>query len=122
MSDRNDSTVPQSPLEIPLRATYSALFDDAAPVEALARLGDALLTYAQEARAAGADFVRSPLASIADDLDSLVACLAEVRDAPSESRIEAENLGLCSEAGAWSEMVRRVVLEIRAALDAPEAA
>lgn len=120
MPDRQDSTVPQSPLDTPIRATYAAGFDDPAGVEALAQLGEALLSYAREAGLWGADFVRTPLTAIAEDLDGLAACLAEVHDAPSESVIQAEDLGLCNEAGAWAEHVRAVVLEIRAGLAAGE--
>ncbi len=65
----------------------------------------------------GTDPVRQPLAAVADDLDSLAACLMEVAEAPAHATVSPEDLVLAVSARRWAVTISRIVTGIRAGLD-----
>jgi len=98
-----------------LRHTWLCGFDSPEPLTAFEKIGAAVADYGREAGMWGSD-VPGSLVAIADDFDSLGACLEEVMDAPAASCVSRELLPLCRWAEAWAEPVRRVGAETREAL------
>jgi hypothetical protein len=123
MSDRLECTrPPEVPLESDrmLRHTWLHGFDDPEPFAALDGLGAVIADYAREARAWSTDGVREPLGAIAADLDSLAACLVEVAEVPSDSRVSRGDLALCVAARKWAVDLGAVAAGIRAGLSADD--
>jgi hypothetical protein len=118
MSDHAQSICPPPESDRMLRYTWLSGFDEPAPLTLLEQLGATLGDYAREAGMWSTDMAAEPLAAIAEDLDSLAACLTEVRDAPTDSRPSPTELVLCRQAGDWADTVCSVVAEIRGALAA----
>lgn len=115
-SKATEPPVPES--ERMLRHTWTAYFSDRETLAGFERMGAALADYAREAGLWGADFVRTPLAAIADDLESLAACLEEVASAPTQTTVKPEELFLTVGAKGWAVTISGVVTGIRAGLDA----
>jgi hypothetical protein len=118
MSDQEQSIQPPPESDRMLRHTWIWQFEESDRIsDFLDALGDLVLEYAREGHAWGGSdewkIIPGSLNAIAEDLESLAACLEEVANEPAESSVTREDLVLCRKAETWREAVRGIVLEIR---------